>query len=70
MKKSHMFLIWLVYIVMVGVAFDVMDLLIERNLLSRWCVFFIGFMFMFLGWVGARLEIKMSKNKKEQNNIT
>ena len=64
-----MFLIWLVYIVMVGVAFDVMDLLIERNLLSRWCMFFIGFMFMFLGWVGTRLEIKMSKNKKEQNNI-
>ncbi len=64
MKKSHVFLIWLVYLVVVGIVFDVMDLLIEQNLLSRWYVFFIGFLFMFLGWVGARLEIKMSKNKK------
>lgn len=64
MKKWHVFLIWFVYFVMLGIAFDVTDSLIERNLLSTWYVFFIEFMFLVLGWFGARLEIKLAKNKK------
>lgn len=64
MKKWHMFLIWFIYFVMLGIAFDITDCLIEKNLLSTWYVFLIEFMFLILGWVGARLEIKLSKNKK------
>lgn len=64
MKKWHMFLIWFIYFVMLGIAFDITDYLIEKNLLSTWYVFLIEFMFLILGWVGARLEIKLSKNKK------
>ena len=64
MKKWRVFLIWFIYFVMLGIAFDITDMLIERNLLSTWYVFLIEFMFLVLGWGGARLEIKLSKNKK------
>lgn len=64
MKKWHVFLIWFIYFVMLGIAFDITDMLIERNLLSTWYVLLIEFMFLVLGWGGARLEIKLSKNKK------
>ena len=64
MKKWCVFLIWFIYFVMLGIAFDITDMLIERNLLSTWYVLLIEFMFLVLGWGGARLEIKLSKNKK------
>ncbi len=64
MKKWRVFLIWFIYFVMLGIAFDITDMLIERNLLSTWYVLLIEFMFLVLGWGGARLEIKLSKNKK------
>ena len=64
MKKWHVFLIWFIYFVMLEIAFDITDMLIERNLLSTWYVLLIEFMFLVLGWGGARLEIKLSKNKK------
>ncbi|MBO7066545.1 MAG: hypothetical protein J6W40_02905 [Alphaproteobacteria bacterium] len=66
MKKSHRFLIWFIYFIMMAVAFDVTDFLIERNLLSTWYVFLIEMMFLFLGWFGARLEIKLAKNKNNK----
>lgn len=68
-EKWRVFLIWFIYFVMLGIAFDITDMLIERNLLSTWYVLLIEFIFLVLGWGGARLEIKLSKNKKEQNNI-
>ena len=64
MKKSHRFLIWFIYFVMLAVAFDITDSMISRNLLNTWYVFLIEMMFLFLGWFGARLEMKLSKNKK------
>lgn len=64
MKKWRVFLIWFIYFVMLGIASDITDMLIERNLLSTWYVLLIEFMFLVLGWGGARLEIKLSKNKK------
>ena len=63
-EKWYVFLIWFIYFVMLGIAFDITDMLIERNLLSTWYVLLIEFMFLVLGWGGARLEIKLSKNKK------
>ena len=68
-EKWRVFLIWFIYFVMLGIAFDITDMLIERNLLSTWYVLLIEFIFLVLGWGGVRLEIKLSKNKKEQNNI-
>lgn len=63
-EKWRVFLIWFIYFVMLGIAFDITDMLIERNLLSTWYVLLIEFIFLVLGWGGARLEIKLSKNKK------
>lgn len=66
MKKGYVFIIWFIYAILIGVAFDITDYLIENNLLSEWYVCFIGSMFLVLGWFGARLEIKLAKNKNNK----
>ena len=66
MKKWQVFLIWFFYLIMLGIAFDITDYLIEKNLLDTWHVFLIELMFLVLGWFGAHLEIKLSKNKTKK----
>ena len=66
MKKWQIFLTWFLYLVAVLSAYDLTRYLVEHNLFSRGYTVIIGLMFLFLGWLGARLEIKFAKAKKHK----
>ena len=66
MKKWQIFLTWFLYLCAVSSAYDLTRYLIEHDLFSRGYTVIIGLMFMFLGWLGARLEIKFAGAKKRK----
>lgn len=45
------------------VAFDITDYLVEHNLLNSVYVSLIEFMFLFLGWAGAKIQFKLHQEK-------
>lgn len=62
MKK---FLIWFGYFLLLVVAFELHDFFIKNNLLNDMYVLIIEIVFLFLGWLGAKLEIKLSSKKNK-----
>lgn len=66
MKKQQKFLIWFGYFLLLVIAFAMHDYFVKHNLLSDVYVLIIELMFLFIGWLGARLEIKYGKHKKKK----
>ena len=66
MKKWQIFLTWFLYACAISCAYDLTRWLIENNSIGRRYTTLIGLIYLFLGWLGARIEIKITKSKKRK----
>jgi len=63
-KKFLTFGIWFVYLGSLFMTFDIMKYLVENSVMNKWYFLIIGFVCIFLGWFGARLDMKCFNKKK------
>ncbi len=61
MKTSYKFLILFIYACLLDIPLELTTYFLDNNLLNKWYFVLTGVIFMFMGWLGCMLALKLSR---------